>query len=119
MSETEKLLREALPCVIYSVNKWADRACAITQKSFRFPSGSKPTKEQIDETFAKWKEMEELAKNITAHLAKREGVVEVPVEPTEKMLEQGASHCGGGMLGSKDEARNVYLSMLRAAQEGK
>lgn len=112
MSETEKLLEEALPCVIYSANKWADRAYAITQKSFRFPSGSKPTKEQIDETFAKWKEMEELAKNITNRLAKRD-VAEVPVEPTPAM-------CAAGFAvdeGEHDPA-GVYRAMLRAAQEG-
>lgn len=44
-----------------------------------------------------------------------EGWQLVPVEPTPEMLDEGATHCGDGMLGSKEEADNVYRAMLAAA----
>ena len=67
-SELRARLAEALPSVNCSVNKWAERSCAIAQKSFRFPSGAIPTKVQVDETFSKWKQQEQLAARITAAL---------------------------------------------------
>lgn len=39
----------------------------------------------------------------------------VPVEPTNEMVCDGATHCGTGMLGSYDEAAKVYRAMLAAA----
>jgi hypothetical protein len=96
MSETENLLREALQYV---------------EHRHIVASSAAPT------TLPRCSQCE-LSARIDAHLAKRD-VVEVPREPTDYMLEQGASHCGQGMLGSKSEARNVYIAMLRAAQEGK
>ena len=71
-SELRALLAEALPSVNCSVNKWAERSCAIAQKSFRFPSGAIPTKVQVDETFSKWKQQEQLAARITAALAEKD-----------------------------------------------
>jgi len=38
-----------------------------------------------------------------------------PVEPTPAMLQAGTQHCGTGMFGTDEEARNVYAAILAAA----